>query len=83
MACALRPEFVVLTHDLDFGDLLAAAGDGGPSVVQIRADNLSTQAAVGPALQALSATAVAIEKGALVSVDVKYARIRLLPLRSR
>ena len=81
MACALRHEFVVLTHDLDFGDLLAATEDGGPSVVRIRADNLS--AAVGPFLQALSAAAMAIEKGALVSVDVKYARIRLLPLRSR
>ena len=81
MAYALQHGFVVLTHDLDFGDLLAATGDSGPSVVQIRADNLSADLAAGPVLQALAATSMALEQGALVSVDLKKARVRLLPLR--
>jgi predicted nuclease of predicted toxin-antitoxin system len=33
--------FVVLTHDLDSGAILAATRDAKPSVVQIRADDIS------------------------------------------
>jgi predicted nuclease of predicted toxin-antitoxin system len=38
MAYALANNFVVLTHDLDFGTILAATQGNKPSVVQIRAD---------------------------------------------
>jgi predicted nuclease of predicted toxin-antitoxin system len=37
---------VIFTHDLDFGMLLAMRGSGGPSVVQIRTQNV-LPAAVG------------------------------------
>ena len=37
MAYARANDFVVLTHDLDFGAILAATGGEKPSVVQIRA----------------------------------------------
>lgn len=47
MAYALANGFVVLTHDLDFSAILAANQGGKPSVVQIRADNVSP-GAIGP-----------------------------------
>lgn len=37
---------IVFTHDLDFGAILAATGSGKPSVVQIRAQDV-TPAALG------------------------------------
>lgn len=44
MAYALADDFVVLTHDLDFGAILAATQGDKPSVVQIRSENVSLDA---------------------------------------
>ena len=73
--------WVVLTHDLDFGDILAATGGEAPSVVQIRAGNVSAALIAGTVLQAIDAHAQALEDGALLTVDVQRARVRLLPIR--
>ena len=78
-APALAAQGHEVVHWRDVGD--CRAREGGPSVVQIRADNLSADLAAGPVLQALAATSMALEQGALVSVDLKKARVRLLPLR--
>jgi predicted nuclease of predicted toxin-antitoxin system len=41
MSSARAHEYVVLTHDLDFGAILAATQGEKPSVVQIRAEDIS------------------------------------------
>lgn len=41
MAYARSNNYVVLTHDLDFGAILAATHGEKPSVVQIRAEDVS------------------------------------------
>jgi predicted nuclease of predicted toxin-antitoxin system len=41
MVYARANDYVVLTHDLDFGAILAATQGEKPSVVQIRAENVS------------------------------------------
>src|SRR5690242_7427496 len=41
MAYANSHDYVVLTHDLDFGAILAATHGEKPSVVQIRAEDVS------------------------------------------
>lgn len=41
MAYARANNYVVLTHDLDFGAILAATHGEKPSVVQIRAEQLN------------------------------------------
>ena len=46
---AAAHDFVVLTHDLDFGAVLAATQGTRPSVVKIRSDDLSS-AAIGEPL---------------------------------
>lgn len=72
--------YVILTHDLDFGAILATTQGAAPSVVQIRADNLSpaslSSAVIGALLQAQDALAA----GALVTVDPARSRITLLPI---
>ncbi len=81
MAYAAAHGLVVLTHDLDFSAMLAATGGAKPSVVQIRAEDVRPEA-IGPALvAALRQMAADLEAGALVTVEPKRARLRLLPLR--
>ena len=41
MDYARAHHFVVLTHDLDFGSILAATKGAKPSVVQIRSERVS------------------------------------------
>ena len=80
MRWAKENTHVLVTHDLDFGVLLATTGAGGPSVVQVRAQDV-TPAALGATLVAvLRAHTEALEAGALVTVDESSARVRVLPL---
>lgn len=71
---------VVLTHDLDFGDILAATGGDGPSVVQLRAADVSPEVIGAHVVSALRQMAEHLDAGALLTVDPARARLRLLPL---
>ncbi len=73
--------FVVLTHDLDFGTILAATHGEKPSVVQIRAEDVSPDAIGETVIRALRQMRPELEEGALVAIDPGRARLRLLPLR--
>lgn len=55
MAYARAQEFCVLTHDLDFGTILALTNWDKPSVVQIRIDDASPQANAKSVIAALFA----------------------------
>lgn len=70
---------VVFTHDLDFGILLAHSKDGGPSVIQVRTQDVSPEH-LGPVmLRALRAHGV-LESGALLTIDESRSRVRILPI---
>jgi predicted nuclease of predicted toxin-antitoxin system len=73
--------FVVLTNDLDFSAILAATSGQSPSVVQLRAQDLLSPNSVGIVVAALEAHRDDIERGALLSIDERGARLRMLPLR--
>jgi predicted nuclease of predicted toxin-antitoxin system len=82
MAYARYNGFVVLTRDLDFGTILAVAQGDKPSVVQIRSDDI-TPASIGKqVISALTQMTLELEAGALVTIDPKRTRIRVLPLRT-
>jgi predicted nuclease of predicted toxin-antitoxin system len=80
MARARAESRIVLTSDLDFGAILAASGDQAPSVVQIRADDLSIPAIGQAVVTALRQCADDLAKGALVTVDPRRSRLTLLPI---
>lgn len=80
MAFATAHGYVVLTHDLDFGAILAASRGNGPSVVQIRADDLTPSAIGSQIITALGQAQTALAVGALVTVDPGRSRITLLPI---
>lgn len=80
MAYARHEDYVVLTHDLDFGAILAATSGSKPSVVQIRAENVDPDAIGERVAAALAATAADLSAGALVTVEPHRERVTLLPL---
>ena len=83
MAYAAAHNYVVLTHDLDFGSILAATHGEKPSVVQIRAADVSPDVIGRQVIVALGQMAVELEEGALLRVDPNRTRLRVLPLRPR
>lgn len=83
MAYASAKDYVVLTHDLDFSAILAATHGEKPSVVQIRADDVSPDVIGKQVIVALRQMASELEEGALLTVDPNRTRLRVLPLQSR
>lgn len=80
MAWARENEHVVFTHDLDFGALLALTHADGPSVLQVRGQDVLPED-VGPlVIAALRQYESALAAGAIVVVDKHKARVRVLPL---
>lgn len=77
---AKRESYVLVTHDLDFGAILAATGFNSPSVVQIRRRNILPAFLIGILTHTLSTYRQELENGALIVVDEIKSRIRLLPL---
>jgi len=80
MRYAREHGYVVFTHDLDFGTLLALTRARGPSVVQVRAQNVLPEAIGKLVARVLIEHAAALESGALVTVDQHAARVRVLPI---
>ena len=80
MAYASANNYVVLTHDLDFSAILATTHGEKPSVVQIRAEDVSPDVIGLQVIAALRQMATELENGALLTVDPNRTRMRLLPL---
>lgn len=74
---------VVLTHDLDFGAILAATHGEKPSVVQIRAEDVSPDTIGTQVIRALIQMASELAEGALLTIDPERTRLSVLPLRIR
>jgi len=73
---------VLVTHDLDFGAILAGGDARGPSVIQIRAQDLMAPETAAAITAAITAASPALVRGAIVTIHDDRSRIRILPLRS-
>ena len=71
---------IVLTYDLDFSAILSVTHDSKPSIIQIRASIKSAEHAVDLIFNALLQNYNELEKGAILSIDTRKSRLRLLPL---
>jgi predicted nuclease of predicted toxin-antitoxin system len=81
VAWARANQFVVFTHDLDFGAMLAATQATGPSVIQVRAQDVSVAHLEQTIVTTLQRFQAELEAGALIIVDEAKARVRVLPLQ--
>jgi predicted nuclease of predicted toxin-antitoxin system len=80
IAWALANGYVVFTHDLDFGTMLALTHATGPSVFQVRGQYVLPDDIATVVIAALHQYNDALAHGALVVVDIKKSRVRVLPL---
>ena len=74
---------VILTQDLGFAGIHALARSTGPSIVQIRSAEVAPAIIGDVIVRVLNEHQQALSDGAIVSVDLKGARVRRLPLGRR
>ena len=79
-AKAIAEDRIVLTFDLDFGEILALAGAAVVSVVLFRLYNTRTPFVQKRLEAVLAADATALEKGAIIVVEDGRHRVRDLPI---
>jgi len=80
LAWAKSHGYIVFTHDLDFGAILAATKMASPSVLQIRTQNVNPYHIGALVISVLNQFQEHLQKGALISVDEEKARARILPI---
>lgn len=71
---------VVITHDLDFGTLLAFSGQRFPSVILFRIHHINAQVFYDLITQNWDVMERALSLGAFVVIDSASIRIRQLPI---
>lgn len=81
MRYAEKNGYVILTHDLDFSAMLAATQGKAPSVLQIRTQDILSELFTETLISALKQFEDALDKGALVVVELFRSRARVLPLQ--
>ncbi len=80
MLWARENDHIVLTCDLDFGDILAVTNAAKPSVIQFRLGRLKPAALVAKLEVALRTYKVKLEEGALITLDPGSLRVHRLPM---
>ena len=80
MDWAVENGHIVFTHDLDFGTMLALTHAKGPSVLQVRSENILPDHLEDLVLEALKQYDADLASGALVVVDENKRRVRVLPI---
>ncbi len=80
MIYARDRDLVVVTHDLDFGAILAATHADGPSVIQVRIGDVLSDRFVSLVSTAVTRFESDLLAGALVVVDETRSRVRVLPI---
>ena len=80
MAWAKENKHIVFTHDLDFGAILAATKAQAPSVIQVRTQDVTPQKLKTLLFAAIRQHQPVLEAGALIVLDERKSRARVLPL---
>ncbi len=72
--------WILFTYDLDFGTLLATTRAQGPSVIQVRTQDIMPRCLSVRLVQLLRLYEAILESGALITVDEIRSRVRILPI---
>ena len=73
--------FIIFSHDLDFGTMLALTNAEGPSVIQVRTQNVTPSHLSKIVIKTLNEYEKNLKDGALIIIDEHKLRIRILPLK--
>jgi len=77
---AVNNNYVILTCDLDFSTILSSSRNQKPSVIQLRTQAIDVERVASMVANATMQNIEALLNGAIVTIDARKARIRLLPL---
>ena len=77
---ARRESRVLLTHDLDFGELLAASGGHLPSVIIFRLKDMRAPNVSQHLFSSINQQSESLNTGAVLSVTEQKVRVRTLPI---
>ena len=81
MEWARNNNYIVFTHDLDFGTLLAATQANTPSVIQVRTQDVLPLTIENLVVSALNQFETQLINGALVTIYQATSRVRILPIK--
>ena len=76
---ARENDYMLFTHDLDFGAILASTKASGPSVIQVRTQDVSPRHLGEILVRALREYQEILAQGALITIDESRLRARILP----
>ena len=71
---------ILLTSDLDFSAILAVTQGTQPSIIQLRLGGINLDRDPSIIVSAILQTAAELKQGAILVIDTKRHRLRLLPL---
>ncbi len=80
LSWAKSHDYVVFTHDLDFGAILAATKTKSPSVLQVRTQDINSHHIGDLVISVLNQFQEHLLRGAIISVDEDKSRARILPI---
>lgn len=80
MSWARANDYVVFTHDLDFGAMLALTQAESPSVIQVRTQDVTPAHLEKAVIDILRKNESLLEAKALIVIDEGRSRVRILPL---
>lgn len=76
---ARKNHCVIVTQDLDFGDILQHTGASKPSVLQVRLENTDPRHCGDTIIKLIQLAKSDLDAGALVTLSAQKHRIRSLP----
>ncbi len=79
---AISENRVILTFDMDFGEIIALSKDEKTSVILFRLHNTRTSQVIVRLLAVLADSKDALDKGAVVIIEESRHRIRYFPIGS-
>jgi predicted nuclease of predicted toxin-antitoxin system len=80
MTWAKNNDYVIVTHDLDFGTILAIYRETAPSVIQIRTQDLLAADFSVLLIDVLRRFTKELKSGALITVEPNRSKVRILPI---
>ena len=80
MAYAREKDYTVLTCDLDFSAILSVTHGHKPSVIQVRLHGFEVEKIAELVADAILPCEGELANGAILTIDSKRARLRILPL---
>ncbi|MEZ5405518.1 MAG: DUF5615 family PIN-like protein [Verrucomicrobiia bacterium] len=77
---ATEHNYIILTHDLDFGALLSHTRSHKPSIIQARVDNTTPEFLGTTLLQALKQFEKELQTGTIITILPNRTKVRILPI---